>query len=112
MKFLMAAFVALAVMVPSIAEANGYGQAIVQRQVIRQPIVRQRIVQRNVVQRQKIVVQQQIVQPAYVQQFVAQPAYVQQFVAPQQLIVPQVQQFYSVPQAIQGGCQSNCPDVF
>lgn len=93
-----------------------HGQLFLQQRIVRQPIVqrqvvRQRIVRQPIIQRQRVV--QQVVQPYAVQQVVA--PVVQQYVAPQAVVVPQVQHYVApvvAPQAVQGGCQSTCPNVF
>lgn len=93
------------------AQANCYGQAVVQQNVvIRQ---RQRLLRSGRLKlRHKAVIQQQVVAPVYAQAVVAQPVVVQQYVVPQQqLVVPQVQQYvlpqvqqYAVPQCASGLC--------
>lgn len=91
--------------VADLADASGYGQAVVQQNiVVRQ---RQRIQPlRSFRNRQRVVVKQQFVAPVYaapiVQQVYAQPVYA----APvQQIVVPQVQS-YVAPQVFgfSGGC--------
>lgn len=93
-------------------------QPTVQRQIVVQRVRRPVVQRQPIFQRQRVVQHlqavQQVVQPYAVQQVVA-PVVQQQYVAPQAIVVPQVQQYVApvvTPQAVQGGCQSTCPNVF